>query len=82
MKNEKIIAIIDLAAVGVAGLSMYKKPILNKLGFSNATGSFKSSSQNCAVCRTPEGDTYHTGISRNCNVGDTCITRYSFEKES
>lgn len=77
MKTQKIIALVVLAGVAVAGVGMYRKS--KSSGYANATG--RTTSQNCAVCRTSSGDNYHTGDDRNCNTGDTCVTKYAFTKQ-
>lgn len=76
MKTEKIIALVVLAGVAVAGVGMYKKS--KSLGYANAVGKI---SQNCAVCRNSAGDNYHTGDDRSCNKGDTCVTKYAFQQQ-
>jgi hypothetical protein len=89
-KNHLLLGIIFLASAAAGYLAVSKMKQKKGCGcsgcnskkdqdFKNATG--RNSSQNCAVCKSAKtGDTYNPGDNRNCQTGDTCMSRYAFQK--
>jgi hypothetical protein len=85
MKKEYVLG--GLAVVGAIALIMYLKPKPKKnsdgfFGANGMAGRVAQTKDNCAWCKTPSGQMYHTGEDRNCKSGDRCSSRYAYYPSS